>query len=68
MSRGLTPGSTPLTDDELERLAAFLDSIDNEEALSLEGLDGFFCALIAGPELVMPSEYLPVVWGGGTAR
>jgi uncharacterized protein len=64
MGRGSMPGSAPLTDDELERLAAFLGSIDNEEALSLEGLDGFFCALIAGPELVMPSEYLPVVWGG----
>ncbi|MFD2273540.1 UPF0149 family protein [Undibacterium arcticum] len=24
----------------------------------------FFCALIAGPELVMPSEYLPYVFGG----
>ena len=31
--------------------------------MSLEGLDGFFSALIAGPAVVMPSEYLPLVWG-----
>lgn len=61
MSRGSMPGSTPLTDEELDRLAAFLGRVSNEEGLSLEGLDGFFCALIAGPELVMPSECLPVL-------
>jgi yecA family protein len=27
-------------------------------------MDGFFCALIAGPDTVMPSEYLPILWGG----
>jgi uncharacterized protein len=57
-------GKGPLSDQELDRLAAFLGSLENPEALTLEGLDGFFCALVVGPELVMPSEYLPVVWGG----
>src|SRR5262249_3618923 len=33
-------------------------------ALSLEEVDGFFCALVVGPEPVMPSEYMPYVWGG----
>ena len=32
--------------------------------MNLEQLDGFFAALIAGPEVVLPSEYLPVVFGG----
>ncbi len=31
--------------------------------MSLEMLDGFFTALVIGPELVMPSEYLPWIWG-----
>lgn len=31
--------------------------------MDLEELDGFFCALIAGPETVLPSEYFPTVWG-----
>jgi Uncharacterised protein family (UPF0149) len=31
--------------------------------MPLEMLDGFFTALVIGPELVLPSQYLPVVWG-----
>jgi len=60
----MTTERAPLSDVELERLAAFLGGIANDNALTLEGLDGFFCALVAGPDLVAPSEYLPVVWGG----
>ena len=32
--------------------------------MNVEELDGFFAALIAGPETVMPSEYYPEVFGG----
>ena len=32
--------------------------------MNVEELDGFFAALIAGPEIVMPSEYCPEVFGG----
>jgi uncharacterized protein len=32
--------------------------------MNLESLDGFFAALICCPNLVPPSEYLPVLWGG----
>ena len=63
----LMAGREPLTDEELEQLGAFLHGLRNPERLTLEGLDGFFCALIAGAELVLPSEYLPVVWGGEMA-
>jgi len=63
----LRPGREPLTETELERLGTFLRALKNPDRLTLEGLDGFFCALIAGPDTVMPSEYLPVVWGGEMA-
>src|SRR5450755_2495499 len=53
----------PLTDDEFERLGDFLYGLHGT-AMTLEELDGFFCALICGPELVPPSEYLPHIWGG----
>jgi uncharacterized protein len=53
----------PLTRAELGQLRAFLRGLRNPERLTLEGLDGLFCALIAGPDLVMPSEYLQVVLG-----
>jgi uncharacterized protein len=48
---------------EIEQLAERLAAIDNAEALSLEAVDGLFCALIASPESVPPSEYLPVIFG-----
>ena len=53
---------TPLTQQEMGRLDAFLESC-GENAMDVEMLDGFFAALIAGPELVPPSEYLPEIFG-----
>jgi uncharacterized protein len=52
-----------LTEAELDRLAEFLTKCEGGRAMTLEELDGFFAALIAGPELVAPSEYLPEVFG-----
>src|ERR1019366_5933813 len=54
----------PLTDAELDRLGGFLKSCKGGRAMNVEQLDGFFAALIAGPENVMPSEYYPEVFGG----
>lgn len=52
----------PLTDDEFEHLAEFLYGLHGT-AMTLEEMDGFFCALICGPERVPASEYLPHIWG-----
>jgi uncharacterized protein len=57
-----------LTEAELERLTQFLESSKSPHAMNIEQLDGFFAALIAGPELVPPSEYLPEVFGGEMAE
>ena len=57
----------PLTDAELDRLEDFLDRCKSDKAMNVEELDGFFAALIAGPELVMPSEYYPEIFGGNLA-
>ena len=54
----------PLTDAELDRLGDFLKSCKGNKAMNVEQLDGFFAALIAGPEAVMPSEYNREVFGG----
>jgi uncharacterized protein len=64
MSPPTASALTPLSDAERERLAHYLAAIGNPDTLTLEGMDGLFCALIAGPDLILPSEYLPVVWGG----
>ena len=51
---------------------ADLDAIDDflmsdrapEDGMGLSDLDGFLTGIVVGPELVLPSEWLPVVWGG----
>jgi uncharacterized protein len=60
----MSPQNEPLTDAELDRLANVLGTCKGGESMNLEELDGFFAALIAGPESVMPSEYYPEVFGG----
>jgi len=54
----------PLSEEEYGVLDEFLASLEHGEPMTLEELDGFFCALVAGPELVPPSEFLPEVFGG----
>ena len=54
-----------LTDAEYDRIAAVLGCFHGERAMNLENLDGFFAALICCPDPVLPSEYLPEIWGGG---
>jgi uncharacterized protein len=54
----------PLTEAEFDQVEAFLARCESDTAMNFEELDGFFSALIAGPEIIMPSEYLPKVFGG----
>jgi uncharacterized protein len=58
--------SEPLTEAELDRLGQFLQNYKGGKAMNLEELDGFFCALIAGPEIVTPSEYMAELFGSET--
>ena len=56
MSGALQQG---LSEAEIQQLAERLAGFAG--ALSLEAVDGLFCALIAAPGLTMPSDYLPVI-------
>lgn len=54
----------PLSERELDELQDFLSSdAVPEECMDIAMLHGFLTALVAGPSLVLPSEWLPVVWG-----
>lgn len=56
--------NSPPTEDEIDQLEAFLDSVCVPQGgLSLEGADGLMCATAIGPEMLMPSEWLPLVLG-----
>src|SRR3954452_25183045 len=50
---------------DLEALDRFLMSdASPEDCMQLSDLDGFLTGIAIGPEPVLPSEWLPAVWGG----
>jgi uncharacterized protein len=52
----------PLTDKELEDLDNFLLNADLENSMDVSMLDGFLTAVVSGPTLILPSQWLPWVW------
>lgn len=54
----------PLSDEEIQALENFLlYKVQSTEAMTLDILDGYMHALAVGPQTVMPSAWLPQVWG-----
>ena len=52
-----------LSDAELDRLELLLGSDDMPETvMDISMLDGFFTALLSGPNLVLPTQALPWIW------
>ena len=48
-----------------EALEAFLGSDRSPpESMQISDLDGFLTGIAVGPEVIMPSEWFPVSWGG----
>src|SRR6516225_1538705 len=55
----------PVDQVDLEALDRFLMSDRSPpDSMMLSDLDGFLTGIAVGPELVLPSEWLPLVWGG----
>ena len=53
------------TDPDLDRLQDVLNAIPAErDGMTIAELDGYVAALIVCPEMILPSEWLPGVWGG----
>ena len=51
-------------DDRLDRLEELLNLLDlDNEPMDLSELDGFVTGLLACPEMIPPSDWLPAVWG-----
>lgn len=55
----------PLSPDELDFVESILLEYGNDDSiLDIAELDGFFTALISSPEILMPSRWMPELWGG----
>lgn len=54
----------PLTDVELDQLESLLAHVPGDEAMDIEGLDGYLTALLLTPELPAADDWLPRAWGG----
>jgi uncharacterized protein len=62
----------PTTADEIAVDRVDLDALDAflmsdhapSEGMMLSDLDGFLTGIAVGPELILPSEWLPLIWGG----
>ena len=49
---------------DLKALARYLDSDQSpDDCMGLSDLDGFLTGIVVGPELILPSEWIPVIWG-----
>ncbi|WP_434628179.1 YecA family protein [Chromobacterium sp. CV08] len=54
----------PLSEQDYQRLSSTLARFAGQDCMNLEQLDGFFAALLAGPDAIPPSECLPIILGG----
>jgi uncharacterized protein len=53
----------PLSDAELDELNDFLTADGMpEEAMDIAMLDGYFTAIVIGPNTLMPHQWLPAIW------
>jgi uncharacterized protein len=56
---------SPAAEVDLDVLDAFLLSDRApENSMGVSDLDGFLTGIIVGPELIIPNEWLPIIWGG----
>ena len=59
--------TSPLTDDELDRLETLLSDPALPEAMRLDEAQGYLCAVLAGPQPLAEEQWLADVLGGDEA-
>jgi len=55
----------PLTESDFDRLEELLDADIFAEAMRLDEIQAMLCAVVSGPEAVLPSVWLPEALGAG---
>ena len=62
-------GASEFTDEMIGELDAFLLSDQApDDCLQISELDGFLTGIVVSPELIMPSDWMPIVWQGGEPK
>jgi hypothetical protein len=62
---GMEDPPSPTGPIDLDALDDYLSSDHApDDSMGLSDLDGFWTGIVVGPELILPTEWLPVVWGG----
>lgn len=55
----------PLSEADFDFIDEVLLKYGNDDSiLDVSELDGFFTAIVSGPEMIPPSRWFPVLWGG----
>jgi uncharacterized protein len=61
--------TTKTFEDHIDLLDRFLLSDRApDNSMGLSDLDGFLTGIVVGPELIMPSDWLPEIWGGESPK
>ncbi len=56
-------GFDKISPEDIIALGEFLDCEPRAKlCMSIAVLDGFLTAIVIGPEMVLPSDYLPLIW------
>ena len=50
--------------NRLKLLEELLADLESDEAMLLTQLDGFLAGILICPHLILPGEWLPIIWGG----
>ena len=62
-------GFSPLSDEEIDELEAFLmEDRDGAEAMMFDTMDGYMHAVAIGPTTLKPQQWLPPIWGHTKAQ
>jgi uncharacterized protein len=57
--------TTEVAEEDLDYIDQVLLSVINDDSIfCVSQLDGFLTALVSGPEMIFPSEWFSVLWGG----
>lgn len=65
MKKNKSPLTQPLSEKELDWLEDYLADLSQayDDCMTLEAVDGLFCALIINPVMAKPSEWMKTVFG-----